>query len=805
MNSFRYLALIFLSSNILLSLSSEWIGFIPSQDSNITLNSNDDKTVILKRDPTSNQSKANDFGGDGSPTNLNYSSNGNSTLRLIRDSAISDMVFYHIRGNRISVNQGASLIIDLQNRGTEGRFYFYGGEMFANNGGKIQISGVHIVIIGDINGGLIEARDGGRIELSNIGFVKSVSRTSKASVINSGGELIVKSNFYNSGFLEKIGSVLYADSAGFFEHKNGNTTIEGLFYNSGFDGGYRREALLKVNSGNFKVVGNFQNGGDFVNEYGKYSYGIGSVIATGGVIDIGGNLTSKSEDANLRSKIDLTNTILKANILDNQAGSDIFVSGGTKIQVKKFISSTNSSINFIGINNGFGEIEATESIALDGAVVNFKIASAFSQSQNLEYVITQSPQTTGLKDGEVILLDANNNQSDRYGAKLVSDGNQYKLVLEKKFDDTNNGNNTDNRGNIIGNKEKIAKELEKHLVILNSADLNNAVERIDSQIHTLLEEYQTLDNSMAYFNLLSRNTISQAQVALNTMQKQYLVRNDIALVQNTSDFNEFYLDSDIKNNFFVNALVGYGGKSSRGGGMRYGVNLGFDRHFSDWFFGGIYGVFEKRNFSAKGLNLDSLSWQLGAYMRFGFDNWEIDVLASYLNVQSNYQRDFSINTQQFIQKGNSCIDDIGLQGRLGYRFGFANNHSLKPYFGALGDYYLMPSLSEDGDFGITANKNYFFNLYGVGGLEYRKIFEKSSFFATGEFAGGSNITSHNYTLYFGDEVLSFRNKVSFFGSVLLGADFALNDFFGIQINVKTKIYNTGVYLFDTNFGLRFLF
>lgn len=804
MNSFRYLALIFLSSSILLSLSSEWIGFIPSQDSHITLNGNDNKTVILKRDPNVNQFQANDFGGQGLSTNLNYSSNGNSTLRLIRDSAISNIVFYHIRGNRISVNQGANLIIDLQNRGTDGRFYLYGGEIVANSGGNIQISGVYIVTIGDINGGLIEVRNGGRIELSNIGFIKSVSETPKAGVINNGGELIVKSNFYNSGFTEKIGNVLYANSAGFFEHKGGKTTIEGLFYNSGFDGGYRREALLKISEGEFKVLGNFQNGGDYVNDYGVSSYGMGSVIATGGVIDISGNLTSKSEDANLRSKIDLTNTILKANILDNQAGGDIFVSGNTKIQVRKFISSTNSSINFIGINNGFGEIEATESIALDGAVVNFKIASAFSQSQNLEYVIAQSPQTTGLKDGEVILLDANNNQSDLYGAKLVSDGNQYKLVLEKKFDDTNNGNNADNRGNIIDNKEKIAKELEKHLVILNSADLNTAVERIDSQIHTLLEEYQTLDNSMAYFNLLSRNAISQAQVALNTIQKQYLARNDIALVQNASDFNEIYLDSAIKNNFFVNALVGYSGKGSNGG-MRYGVNLGFDRQFSDWFFGGIYGVFEKRNFSAKGLNLNSLSWQLGAYMRFGFDNWEIDVLASYLNVQSNYQRDFSINTQQFIQKGKSCIDDIGLQSRLGYRFGFANNHSLKPYFGALGDYYLIPSLSEDGDFGITANENYFFNLYGVGGLEYRKIFEKSSFFATGEFAGGSNLTSHSYTLYFGDEVLSFKNKASFFGSFLLGADFALNDFFGIQINMKTKIYNTGVYLFDTNFGLRFLF
>lgn len=184
---------------------------------------------------------------------------------------------------------------------------------------------------------------------------------------------------------------------------------------------------------------------------------------------------------------------------------------------------------------------------------------------------------------------------------------------------------------------------------------------------------------------------------------------------------------------------------------------------------------------------------------------EIDVLTSYLNMQGNYQRDFSINTQQFIQKGNSDIDNIGLQSRLGYRFGFVNNHSLKPYLGVLGDFYLIPSLSEDGDFGIAANENYLFNLYGVGGLEYRKIFEKSSFFITGEFAGGSNIASHSYILYFGDEILSFKHKVNFFGSFLLGADFALNDFFGIQINMKTKIYNTGVYLFDTNFGLRFLF
>lgn len=230
MDVFRYFILVFILSKLLLSLSLEWVGFIPTQDAEIFLNNGDNQTIILKRDPNVNQSQANDFGSRGA-TNLNYSSSGISTLTLIRDNVINSMVFYHRKGNYINVNQGGNLVIDLKNTGTNGRFYLYGGEVVANNGGNIKLSGVYIVTIGDASGGLIQVNSGGKIEFSNIGFIKSVSRTSRASVVNNGGELIVKSNFYNSGFTERVNGYLFADSAGFFEHRSGNTTIEGLFYN----------------------------------------------------------------------------------------------------------------------------------------------------------------------------------------------------------------------------------------------------------------------------------------------------------------------------------------------------------------------------------------------------------------------------------------------------------------------------------------------------------------------------------------------------------------------------------------------
>ena len=89
---------------------------------------------------------------------------------------------------------------------------------------------------------------------------------------------------------------------------------------------------------------------------------------------------------------------------------------------------------------------------------------------------------------------------------------------------------------------------------------------------------------------------------------------------------------------------------------------------------------------------------------------ELDVLGYYANNHNKYDRTFAGLS---LHQGDYKRHNIGAQARLGYRFEFLNENSLKPYLGILSSYYHMPEYKENGILPISRSTNTFTSLYGV--------------------------------------------------------------------------------------------
>ena len=81
----------------------------------------------------------------------------------------------------------------------------------------------------------------------------------------------------------------------------------------------------------------------------------------------------------------------------------------------------------------------------------------------------------------------------------------------------------------------------------------------------------------------------------------------------------------------------------------------------------------------EGMNLDGFNYSLGLYSRVYMPySLELDVLGYYANNHNKYDRTFAGLS---LHQGDYKRHNIGAQARLGYRFEFVNENSLKPYLG----------------------------------------------------------------------------------------------------------------------------
>ena len=179
-----------------------------------------------------------------------------------------------------------------------------------------------------------------------------------------------------------------------------------------------------------------------------------------------------------------------------------------------------------------------------------------------------------------------------------------------------------------------------------------------------------------------------------------------------SDYTPYYLNynQDESNNVYISALAGYSNYKNSSG-SEFGVSFVYDKEVLDEFFAGVYASISKSYINTEGMNLDGFNYSLGLYSRVYMPySLELDTLAYYQNNHNKYDRTFAGLS---LHQGDYKRHNIGAQARLGYRFEFVNENSLKPYLGILGSYYNMPEYKENGSLAITRSKNTFTSLYGV--------------------------------------------------------------------------------------------
>ena len=79
----------------------------------------------------------------------------------------------------------------------------------------------------------------------------------------------------------------------------------------------------------------------------------------------------------------------------------------------------------------------------------------------------------------------------------------------------------------------------------------------------------------------------------------------------------------------------------------------------------------------------------------------------------------------------------------------------------------MPEYKENEIFPITRSKNNFTSLYGVLGIEYRKILDSGSFFISLEGVNGKAVFGDkNYIITMGSQKISYENEKETFANLL---------------------------------------
>lgn len=813
----RLLPLVFASSCLWgLTDGGTWKGGF--QESKIALTANSSTTIFLDRDPNIPSNRGNIF-GERMSTNLSITATGtNATLTLQKISSLPDIQFYHKRGNTISASNGANLKLLLgQHSNTSNFFYLSGGVLQTSNGGSLYFEGVYRLSIGN-DGGCIQVQKDGIAEFAWIMEIKNNTEKGKESgIINNGGNLIIKPEYgvFNSSFTTD-GTLASSFGAGVITHNSGTTTIrhredgkESLLYNAGYgDFGVptskNRHALLEVNGGEFKVIGNLYNGGRMGGSGGA---GVGWIVGTGGVINVSNTLYNYSLDASLPSKIILENTTIKTSTLSNKANGEIYLKDKAHIQATTFASDIGSKVYFIGSGDGFGSISA-QSLTLGGE--EFYQVGVLKPTQDYKYLIATSPSTTGLQMGAVTLQDIDGQVANRFSAELIQDGNNTYIQL------TPNGNFIPPSPNpnptppiqppsttpsFSSNLQSIQDELDKQFVILTQSTLESTSQNILSQIEQI-QSFKTITN-YALSNLYNRSIQSQVPTS-----SPHLAYNPYTspLSSTQSDILPTPLLEDRKNySAFINFIGGAFGYEGNIGG-NYGANFGIDGFVSTDLFLGGYGVILGKTLKQEDLQMQALQFELGGYARYLLSSWEFDTTLSYTLLHNSTQRAFSLYSQTFAQEASYNTHFFNLEERIGYAFTLSSSDILKPFGGVGLNLYFQPSYSESGDFSYRQSQLFYGSLSVTAGLEYRKNFSSSSLYLIGSL--GYQIPSfgdRSYTLHFVDSLLHFQNSPIFTAQVQGGIDFSITPSSFLSVELSYRYTDTGYFDADGILGYRYLF
>ena len=763
-------------------------------EEDVRLNDGDNEKVILKRDP----SKDGNIFGQGSNVDFTYSGrSGTAKLALQKDPSTfsssqgSDMSYY-IEGT-IKAEVMGNLIMNLNSTGGKGLLKLYGGYIQINQRTTAEINNINKIVIDATSKGGIEVLDGSTLNINNVDSLINVSSTSaSASIYNNNSTLYIDADVYNYDKDTSTGGGYFRQTG-----ENAKTTIEGSFYNAGFKSGSggRQDALVHINGGTFTVNGNFENGKNDTYASSDY-YGIGNVKAdNGALITVNGNFISDAQRdssnglVRYSSTVDLNNANLAVKGKFDVSRTDIYLKNTAKIYTTDFTLNDSATMNFVGVDTGFGYINASSSANFNG-IVDFVLEGLLLRNPNNSYLFLESKNVSGnIKEGSVIVVDSSTGRplsESGYTTNIVKVGDKYFLVfgeannegnenypnanaqppgghldgykngvpLPDEGGDTgdgeqggsgNEGSGGDNQGGNSGSDDKptppspntppssdpIYNAIYEALdgsIINNNNLIRTAASTVEKQIETMQDERKTYQGSLIYHNMLGRiahlssrnNNIAFNKHTPNT--KDTLAFNTKATKTNfsfntkdsfaslVSDYTPYYLNynQDESNNVYISALAGYSNYKNSSG-SEFGASFGYDKEIVDEFFAGFYASISNSRIETEGMYLDGFNYSLGLYSRAYLPySLELDVLGYYANNHNKYDRIFAGLSS--IHKGDYKRHNIGAQARLGYRFEFVNENSIKPYLGILSSSYYMPEYKESGILPISRSTNTFTSL-----------------------------------------------------------------------------------------------
>lgn len=118
----------------------------------------------------------------------------------------------------------------------------------------------------------------------------------------------------------------------------------------------------------------------------------------------------------------------------------------------------------------------------------------------------------------------------------------------------------------------------------------------------------------------------------------------------------------------------------------------------------------------------------------------------------------------------------------------------------------MPEYKESGSLAITRSKNTFTSLYGVLGIEYRKILDSGSFFISLEGVKGKAVFGDkNYEMSIGQEKISYENQKETFANVFASASFSMSKDLDISASFMSQAYEGGFINVNGSLGFRLSF
>ena len=702
--------------------------------------------------------RGNNFGYQDKRT-FTYKTKGDkaSSLILKADSTLSDLQFYLEGG--MNIKSLSNLTIDygsIGGRNGVNNGFNHSGSLSIDSNASFSVKNVGAYVMrGSIN-------NSGTLNLQASKSIKNVGK-----IINDGGDIAFNGEYWaNEAYVSSFYTSL-SEAYGELVINGGKVVFEKNLYNTGVQklntSGIARSKVI-LNDGEIEVKGAWENGGYTAS--GKS--GAGELIGRSGKITIHGKFTNKVDSGYnssyvVRSLVDLEDTIFVAQNIYNESNSDILLSGSAKMTTSgTFESKKDSSITFIGTQNGFGSIEAG-TLKLDGEE-NYQIR-VLKKTNDYKYFIASGTSVTGLTEGEIEIKDANGNKSDLYKAKLVKETNNTKESWYIKLTKLPATPNAPSKPDQTPSDDDIFGDI----IFVTQDSLNKANDALNNQASILNTIPQNIDIFMGWTTMLDRSTVMLSKaLSSNTKPISIALLKKAQKLANKGQINpqeyrsDAYTNSIIqlespykKASFYANIMGGINGyKNSLGYG--YGVNLGFDGYGSDDFFGGVFLSLERYDIKAQDLRLDSIHYRLGSYMRARASKVEFDGLLEYIYAPSEYKRVLPINGISTYSDASYHTQALDAQLRIGPRFG--GDSSFKPYMGVLLEYYHTPSFKESGGLNLDVSKNAFLHLSGILGFEYRKLFDASSLYLALEAVSGAIIAGDKYlSLTRNNTTIDFKN------------------------------------------------